>query len=67
MESIKKKMMSIKQEKQNAELRAEQSEEKQKDLENKLQAVNYKHFFALTTVSITLDFIDCPWNKTQFT
>ena len=39
MDSIKKKMQSMKLEKENAVDRAEQAEQKQKDLEEKLKAV----------------------------
>jgi len=41
LENIKNKMLAIKQEKTNAELRAEQSEDKQKQLMEKLQAVRF--------------------------
>lgn len=41
LENIKNKMQAIKQEKINAELRAEENEEKQKELTDQLHAVRY--------------------------
>jgi tropomyosin-1 len=45
MDSIKKKMQSMKLEKENAIDRAEQAENRQKDLEEKLKGVCFSFFY----------------------
>jgi len=46
MDSIKKKMQSMKLEKENGVDRAEQAENRQKELEEKLKAVCFSSFFS---------------------
>jgi predicted nuclease with TOPRIM domain len=49
MDSIKKKMQSMKLEKENGVDRAEQAENRQKELEEKLKAVCFSSFFLINS------------------